>query len=143
MEIQNTDVTIVASKRTPKRALPPSSAMPENLNNYVMGRTAGDGQQNPFRGAVADLDAEIDLDLLAWMQHLTRQKTVRMPGAAEKEAAGCPAPTKNLRNIAPRVRVRRSGFGRPMWSSTAWVIAILAVLAFLTLMLMMGIAVSV
>ena len=143
METQNTDVTIVPSKRTAKRALQLSSATVEKPSNHVVGRKAADRQQDPFQAAAADLATNIDLAQLARMHNLTRQRTIRLPGAADEAAADCPALTKNSKNIAQRVRVRRFKFERPARSSAAWVVAIFAILAFLTVMLMVGIAISV
>jgi hypothetical protein len=109
----------------------------------VVGRKAADRQQDPFQAAAANLATHIDLAQPAGMHNLTRQRTIRVPGAADEGAADCPALTKNSRHITQRVRVRRFKFERPARSSAAWVVAIFAILAFLTVMLMVGIAISV
>ncbi len=141
METHNTDVTIVPFKTTPKE--PYISALPQNLSKHVGGSTAADRREESVEAAAAGLHANIDLDLLPRMYNVTRQRKIRVPGAADEEAIDHPALTKNFENIAPHMRVRGFRFERPARSSAAWLVAILVILGVLTAMLIMGIAISV
>ena len=91
----------------------------------------------------AELNTDIDRDLLTRMRHLARNKRLRQPVVTEEEMEDYLALAENFENYAQWVSARRGTLKRPSRTTVAWVVATSAILGFLTAMLIVGIAIAV
>jgi hypothetical protein len=146
MEMQNTEVTIDLPERTAEKALQLGSGPLEKLNYEVAGWPAADRRlgSDEVPGVIrAELNADIDRDLLARMRDLTPKGMTLQPAITEEEVDDYPALMENVENFTHRVSARRGTLESPSRTSVAWVVASLAILGFLTAMLIVAIAISV
>jgi hypothetical protein len=91
----------------------------------------------------AELNADIDRDLMARMGHLARKRRLRQPVITEEEMADYLALAENFENHAQWVSARRGTLKRPLRATVAWVVATSAILGLLTAMLIVGISIAV
>jgi hypothetical protein len=91
----------------------------------------------------AELNADVDRDMLARMRDLARKRRMLQPDIAEEEMADYLALAENFENSTQWISARRGTLKRPLRTTVAWVVAISATLGFLTAMLIVGIAIAV
>jgi hypothetical protein len=91
----------------------------------------------------AELNADIDRDVLARMRHLARQRRTLWPDITDEEMADYLALAENFPNFARWLSARRGTLESPFGASTPWLVAALAIVGFLTAMLIVGIAITV
>ncbi len=143
METQNTEATVHLLETTAEKALQLGSAAVEKLNNGVgwaaVHRSLGSDEVPKVIGA--ELNADIDRDLLARMRDLTRKRMTLQPAITDEEVADYQALAENFENF--RQRPRQGTRESSPRGSVAWPVATLAILVFLTAMLILGIAISV
>jgi hypothetical protein len=134
----------ILSKRHVKKALQLGSATVEKLSDNEVGWTAAGRRRGSVEVAAAiraELNTDIDRELLARMRDLTHQRMIRRPGTADEEAPDYQSRADKVENFTQRASAGRDT--SPSRTSVAWVVATLAILGFLTAMLIMGIAISV
>ncbi len=91
----------------------------------------------------AELNADVDREVLARMRHLAWKKRIAQPEITDEEMADYLALAENCANFTQWLSVRR-GKGEPrLRTGAAWAVAALAVLGVLTAMLIIAIAVAV
>jgi hypothetical protein len=91
----------------------------------------------------AELNADVDRDMLARMRDLARKRRMLQPDIAEEEMADYLALAENFESFTQWISARRGALKRPLRTTVAWVAAISAILGFLTAMLIVGIAIAV
>jgi hypothetical protein len=91
----------------------------------------------------AELNADIDRDVLARMRYLARQKRVLQPYITDEEMADYLALAENYPNFGQWLSARRGTIESPLRASAPWVVATLAIVVILTAMLIVGIAIAV
>jgi len=95
----------------------------------------------------AELNADIDRDLMTRMGHLARKRRLRQPVITEEEMADYLALAENFENhaqwVSARRGARRGTLKRPLRATMAWVVATSAILGLLTAMLIVGISIAV
>jgi hypothetical protein len=91
----------------------------------------------------ADLNADIDRDVLARMRHLARQRRTLRPDITDEEMADYLALAENFPNFARWLGARRGTLESPLRASPPWIVVTLAIVGFLTAMLIVGIAITV
>ena len=146
METQNSEVTVQFPETNAEKALQLGWAPVEKLNNEVVGWRPADrrlGCDEVPAEIRAGLNFDTDRYLLARMRDLTRKRMILQPGITDGEVADCPALAENFENLAQWVSARPETLESPSRTSVAWLVATLAILGFLTAMLIVGIAISV
>ena len=83
----------------------------------------------------AELNADIDRDMLAKMRDLARKRRMLQPDIAEEEMVDYLALAEHFENSTQWISARRATLKRPLRTTVAWVVAISATLGFLTAML--------
>jgi hypothetical protein len=92
----------------------------------------------------AELNADMDRELLARMRHLARKKRILQPDITDEEMSDYLAPAENYQNFPQWLSARRcSTLESPLRTGVAWVAATLAIVGFLTAMLIVAIAIAV
>ncbi len=90
----------------------------------------------------AELNADTDREVLARMRHLAWKKRIAQPEITDEEMADYLALAENFPNFTQWLDVRRGAPERPRRAGAAWAVATLAIVAVLTAMLIMAIAVA-
>lgn len=91
----------------------------------------------------AELNADIDRDLLSRMRYLARQRRMLRPDITDEEMADYLALAEDFPNFAQWLSARRSAIEGPVRASARWVVATFAIVGLLTAMLIVGIAITV
>lgn len=92
----------------------------------------------------AELNAQLDRDVLARMRYLARKKRMLEPEITNEEMADYLALAENFQNFAQWLNARRGELKRSVRARTAWaMVATLAIVGVLTAMMIMAIAIAV
>ena len=91
----------------------------------------------------AELNADIDRDLLDRMRALARDRRMLQPDITDKQMADYLALAEGFGNFARWLGARRGAVEVPFRASAAWLVGTLAILFFLTAMLIIAIAIAV
>ena len=91
----------------------------------------------------AELNAEIDREMIHRMQDLARRKRMRRPDINDDEMADYLALAENRKNAVQWIRARRIAIHGPERATSQWMVAIGIIVGILAVMLITGIAVSV
>lgn len=91
----------------------------------------------------AELNADLDRDVLDRMRYLARKKRMRQPEITDEEMADYLALAENCQNFEQWLSARHGTLERPLRARAAWVMATLAILGVLTAMLIVAIAIAV
>jgi len=91
----------------------------------------------------AELNADIDRDVLARMRDLARRKRILRPATTDEEMADYLALAENFQNFAQWQKARRRESESSPTASAAWIVATVAIVGLLTAMLAVGIAIAV
>jgi hypothetical protein len=91
----------------------------------------------------SELNADADRDLLARLRDLARKKRMMQPDITDEEMADYLALAEDFQNFEQWLSARRRTFDSPLRTSAAWAAATVAILGFLTAMLIVAIAIAV
>jgi hypothetical protein len=92
---------------------------------------------------LAELNADMDRDMLARMRDLARKKRLRRPEITDEEMADYLALAENFQNLKQWMSARRSTVQSPVRATRGWVTAATIILGLLTTMLIAAIAITV
>jgi hypothetical protein len=91
----------------------------------------------------AELNADLDRDLLARMRYLARKRRMRRPEISDEEMADYLALAENFQNFEQWLSARRGTLETPLRTSPAWMAATGVIFGFLAVMLVVAIAIAV
>jgi hypothetical protein len=146
METQNTGVTVYLRETNDEKTLPRGIAPFEELNDELVGWPEVDirlGSDDVPAVTRAKFNPSTGEDLPAKTRDWTRKRMKLQPGVSEYEMVDYAALAENSQTLPTEASTRRATVESPTHGSVAWVLAILAIIGFLTAMLMVGIAISV
>ena len=92
---------------------------------------------------LAELNADMDRDMLTRMRYLARKKRTLRPDISNDEMADYLALAENFQNLAQWMDARRSTLQSPVRATVGWLRATAIILGLLTTMLIAAIAITV